>query len=169
MIKPQDIVVLIKLLLLQEKWTIAKVASSIHLSASETHSALRRLEEAGLYDKNLRRPRLKAAEEFLIHGLKYLFPAKPGANARGIPTAHSAEPLKSKIVSDEIYVWPYALGSIRGIAIEPLYPSVPTAANEDPSLYEWLALIDGLRIGRTREKNLAENEIKARIHKHAHK
>jgi hypothetical protein len=38
-------------------------------------------------------------EEFLIHGLKYVFPAYPGALVRGVPTAHSAEPLKGLLIA----------------------------------------------------------------------
>ncbi len=51
----------------------------------------------------------------------------------------------------------------KGFAVEPLYTSVPMAAKADPALYELLALVDTLRVGRARERNLAEEELKKRL------
>jgi hypothetical protein len=79
---------------------------------------------------------------------------------RGLPTAHSAEPLKNEILSDETYVWPSAKGKVRGHGIEPLYRSVPEAALKDFKLYELLALVDALRVGKAREKELAIAHLK---------
>ena len=42
--------------------------------------------------------------------------------------------------------------------------SVPYAASRDPKLHEFLALIDALRVGRARERNLAAEEIKKSLH-----
>jgi hypothetical protein len=80
-----------------------------------------------------------------------------------MPTAHSAEPLNTVFLSDESYVWPWAKGNVRGHGIVPLYSSVPAAAGEDVNLYELLALVDALRIGRARERDLAINKLKNRI------
>jgi len=104
-----------------------------------------------------------ALQEFLVHGIKYAFPAEPGRLCRGIVTAHSAPPLAEKIVSSEPYVWPDDEGPVRGQAIEPLYPSAPAAARKDPKLYELLALVDTLRVGRAREQKIAVQEIEKRI------
>ena len=38
--------------------------------------------------------------------------------------------------------------------------TVPLAAMRDPLLYEKLALVDALRDGRSRERKLAEQELK---------
>ena len=65
---------------------------------------------------------------------------------RGIPTAHSASPLIDEIQSEENYVWPYAKGHMRGQSIQPLYGSVIQAVELDVQLYEYLALIDALRV-----------------------
>lgn len=54
-------------------------------------------------------------------------------------------------------------GRVRGQAIEPLYPSVPAAARKNVELYEFLALIDALRVGRARERKLAAEEISKRL------
>jgi hypothetical protein len=58
-------------------------------------------------------------------------------------------------------------GKSRGIALAPLYKTVPIAALRDPLLYEKLALVDALRDGRTRERKLAEEELKKLLRKKA--
>lgn len=45
----------------------------------------------------------------------------------------------------------------------PLYPSVTKAVQNDPKLHELIALVDALRVGRAREKEIAIKELKARI------
>jgi hypothetical protein len=84
---------------------------------------------------------------------------------RGIPTAYAASPLKEKIAPDSepIPVWPYAEGTVRGYSFSPLHKNAPLAALEDPKLYELLALVDGLRDGRARERELAIRELKVRL------
>ena len=101
--------------------------------------------------------------EFLKFGLRYVFPQHPGAVVRGVPTSHSAEPLKEEIQSNEVYVWPYGKGNIRGHSILPLYPSVPEAALRDSKLHEFLALTDALRVGRAREREIAIKELDKRF------
>ncbi|MCB4756255.1 MAG: hypothetical protein LHV69_04370 [Elusimicrobia bacterium] len=164
--KPQDVIVMLKLHLWKEgRWTIATIAKSIGLSDSETHAAIRRSLDAGIYDPLLERPRRDALEEFILHGVKYAFPAQVGPQVRGMPTAHSAPPLAGPIISDEKdrHVWPYSQGKVLGFSVTPLYSSAPVAASNDQALYEMLALIDCLRIGRVREKQLAAEEITKRL------
>ncbi len=164
--KPQDILVLLKLFLWKEEdWSIAKIADSIGISHSETHAAIKRSILAGLFDELTRRPRRAALEEFLIHGLKYTFPAEFGTLVRGMPTAHSGPPLDHLIVSavEDVFVWPYEFGKARGISVKPLYRSVVVAAEKDIELYEYLVLIDGLRVGRVREQKIATDELISRI------
>lgn len=48
---------------------------------------------------------------------------------------------------------------------EPLHPSAPEAARRDGRLYEILALIDALREGRNRERQIAKEELLKRIHR----
>jgi len=132
------------------------------------HAAVRRGIEAGLIDRTSRLPLRKPLEDYLIHGVRYAFPAKPGPLARGIPTAHAAPPLSAKISSDDLPpVWPDPEGRVKGYAIEPLYSSVPAAVKTDSALYELLAFVDALRIGRARERKFAEEELKHRLN-HAH-
>ncbi len=104
-------------------------------------------------------------EEFLLHGLKYAFPAEHGPFTRGVPTSYAAEPLNAELLpGDELPpVWPWRDGNTRGIALEPLYRAVPGAALRDPVLYEFSALIDAIRDGRARERKMAERELLKRL------
>ena len=162
--KSQDILLLLKIVCLNnESWNQKPVAESLGLSQSEVSESVARCKYAGLIDPKGKKVMKLALLEFLQFGLRYVFPQKPGAVVRGIPTSHSAAPLKDKIESTEHYVWPYAKGTVRGHSIIPLYPSVPEAALKDAKLYELLALVDALRVGRAREKELAIVEIKTRL------
>jgi len=166
MLKPQDILAILKVHSWDStNWTYSSLAQSLGMSASEVHAALERSEAAGLYYGSERKIFKQAVLEFLIHGLRYVFYAQPGPLSRGLPTAHSAEPLKSKLVASpsEVYVWPDPQGVVRGQAIAPLYRSVPQAASNDPKLYAKLSLIDAIRVGRVREQRLAASELEKRI------
>ncbi|HXG57094.1 MAG TPA: hypothetical protein VNJ03_17080 [Vicinamibacterales bacterium] len=108
-------------------------------------------------------------EEFLLHGLKYMFPSKRGEVTRGVLTSYAAPPLREHIDpgSDLPPVWPYAEGKARGVSLIPLYKTAPAAALRDPVLYELLALIDAVRDGRARERKLGEAYLIAQIRKSA--
>ena len=82
-----------------------------------------------------------------------------------MPTSHSAEVLQQSLVIEkgDNYVWPSRGASIEGVQISPLYPAVPRAAKRSRELYELLALIDAIRIGKVRERELAAKEISKRI------
>jgi hypothetical protein len=167
---PQDVLVLAKLVSYGTvRPPIAQVAGDVALSPSQVHASLRRLERSRLTDVETGRPLLKAVEEFLIHGVKYAFPAQRGETTRGIPTAYAAPPLKAQIGQADLPpVWPDAEGDARGVTLEPLHKSASKAARRDPALYELLALIDALRDGRVRERQLAEKELSARLRKFLH-
>ena len=147
--------------------SMAQMGTDLTISPSEVHSALKRLALARLVssDTDGHRPLLDAVLEFLIHGVKYAFPARRGELTRGVPTSHAAPPLNKHLAqgADPPPVWAYAQGNQRGVSIEPLYKTVPAAALRDERLYELLALIDALRDGRARERNLAEKELTARL------
>lgn len=155
-LKPQDIVLLLKIISTNDTgWNQKPVARSLGMSQSEVSDAVARSKYAGLLDTKGKIVMKSPLLELLSHGIPYVFPQRPGAVVRGLPTAHSASPLKEQIKSTEIYVWPYAEGNVRGHSIQPLYPSVPRAVLNDTRLYELLVLTDALRVGRAREKELA--------------
>ncbi len=160
-LKPQDLVVLLKLATMGAAFsTYAVLGQSLVMSASEVHASFARARLARLLTNtegigvDLIRPALR---EFVLHGARYAFPPVTGSLVRGMPTAHAGPALRDRLIaSDEPPpVWPYSKGSVRGIALQPLYPSVPTAAEYDPRLYEALTLFDALRIGAARERELA--------------
>ena len=162
--RPHDIVVLLKIAAKGEsKWFMKDLANELGISASEITESLNRSEQAGLISGKKRMLMKLALLDFLKYGLKYVYPQRPGAMVRGIPTSHSAPPLNKLIVSEEQYVWPYAEGKVRGQSIEPLHKSVPLASLKDKKLYELLALTDALRVGKARERNIAIEELEKRI------
>lgn len=168
-IKPQDIVVLAKLLVQpkDKHWSQNSLALELCLSPSQINSAFKRLVAAGLitpyHPPNKPQPIIQACEEFFVHALKYIFPAKLGELARGVPTSYFGPSLKVQIISgnDPIPVWPYGEGEERGVALKPLYPSVPESVSKrsDPLFYDLLTLIDAIRSGRAREKQLAIQKL----------
>lgn len=165
---PQDVVVLAKLLSYPgQRPSLVQVAVDLILSASQVHAALRRLAAARLIFHNNRdsRPNAMAAEEFLVHGVKYVFPAIRGSVTRGMLTSYAAPPLNRLISSgpDLPPVWPFATGQHRGVSLVPLHKMVPLAALADRRLYELLALLDAVRDGRARERSLAQREIAERV------
>ncbi len=162
--KPQDVVVLLKIIALnKENWQQTPLAQSLKMSQSEVSQSVARSRFAGLLDTSGKKVMRRTFMDFLQYGLALVFPVKPGAVVRGVPTAHSAAPLSNEISSGEQYVWPYSKGNVRGHGIIPLYVTVPEAASDDNDFHALLALADALRVGRAREKNLAIQELKNRI------
>ena len=169
--KSLDVVVWLKLLLSGSRKTFARLSEELGMSASEIHSSVRRGAAAGLIDPDSRMPFRKALEEYLLHGVRYAFPAKRGPITRGIPTSYGAPPLAQYFHAAEELppVWPDPHGSTRGYALEPLFKPIKKAVEQDPNLYELLALIDAIRDGRARERKLAEDKLRSLIaNAHAH-
>ena len=165
-LKPQDIVILLKLVTLGDRpWSYSALAHELFMSPSEVHSGIRRAAAARLFDAARSVPLIKALGEFLVHGVKYAFPPDHGPLTRGIPTSYAAPPLKEQIVqsNEPPPVWPDPEGDERGYELSPLYKSVPRAARRDKSLYELLALVDAIRDGRARERELATRELIIRL------
>ncbi len=163
-IRPLDILILIQIALYKKKdWLAKEISGKLKISASEVSESLNRSAIGGLLSADKKSIMKNALLEFLEFGLKYTFPQRPGSLVRGIPTAHSAPPLNKLLNAEESFVWPYKDGKMRGQSIEPLYKTVPEISLQDSRLYEVLALLDSVRIGRIREQNLAMKELKRRI------
>jgi len=167
-LKSQDLLFLLKLVAVKNNcWTFNKLAIELGMSPSEVHAASKRAIKAKLAVKHEERikPNIRNLEEFLLHGVQYVFvPERSGLN-RGMPTSHAAEPLKSHFLSDNEPppVWPDPDGKVRGESFSPLYKSVSSAAKNDPELYELLVLVDAIRGGRAREREFAKKELKKRL------
>lgn len=161
-LKPIDVVVGLRLAEAPDaKYQL--LADDLGISPSTAHASVRRLQAAGLLQPSSRRVNWLAMRSFLEHGLQYAFPARPGERVRGVPTAHSGPPLTKHIVADDAIVWPYAAGSAEGKAIAPLYPQAVQLPQRAPAAYEMLTLADAIRVGRTRERRRALEEIEARV------
>ena len=165
MLKPQDIIVALKLVdAASHEKAFPKLAEALGMSASEVHAAVKRAVLSGLVDAERRSTRKDGLCEFLVHGLRYVFPAEWSGVTRGVPTSYAAPPLKAQFPEVEMPpVWPHPEGTARGEGLAPLYKSAPGAALRDPRLYEWLALVDAVRAGRARERKLATREIERRL------
>lgn len=163
---PQDVVVLAKLISLSgERPPVAQLAADVALSPSQAHLSLKRLERARLLDAHTGRPLLHAVEEFLVHAVKYVFPASRGEVTRGMATGYAAPPLNAHIAAgaDLPPVWPHPEGTVRGVTLDPVHRTAAAAAEKDPTVYKVLALLDALRDGRARERSLAERELLALV------
>ena len=167
-LKPQDILVLLKLLVIGENpWSYNRLALELGMSQAEVHAAVKRALLAGLaVNKDGKAvPHIRNLEEFLIHGLRYVFVAERGEINRGMPTGYSAEPLKgqTRSLQELPTVWPDPEGEIRGVGFSPLYRSAPKAARADSALYELLVLVDAIRDGQGHEQQLAIRLMRERL------
>jgi hypothetical protein len=166
--KPQDCLVLLKIITMGSgSWMAKDLAREVGLSPTEVSMSLDRSRYANLIDDAKKRVNTGVFLDFLVHGLKVVFPVQRGGIVRGMPTAWSAPPLSELVASSEAVVWPHEEGSVRGEGVEPLYPSVPMAAMGSKPLHKLLALVDALRVGRVRERELAAKILKQRFDAYA--
>lgn len=170
-LKPQDILILLKLVAIgKNDWSYAKLAVELDMSPSEVHAAIKRSLQAQLAIQYSTRivPNTKNIEEFLVHGIRYVFVPERGEITRGMPTIYAAAPMNSEIIpsGDPPPVWPDPEGKIRGVSFSPLYKSVPKAAKKDPGLYELLVLVDSIRGGNIRERKIASAKIAKHFEKY---
>jgi len=178
--KSQDIVVLLKLASLEDgtkdvsdespsqasgagedAYSVRGLGAALGISKTEISASLNRSIASGLSIKdrktNRPMPSRRHLREFIVHGLKFVFPAQVGAMQRGLPTAFAAPVLRESLHSagNLIFVWPYAHAKQMGQSIAPLFNSVPEACMKDRRLYAYLALVDAIRIGNQRESKHA--------------
>ena len=166
-LKPQDIYVVLKLVLLRnEPCPMQRIGESLGLSSSRVHDSIHRLLKASLIRKDKGHKVISAnLREFLVHGIRFVFVPEIGEPCRGIATASFAPPLNKAFVdSNELpHVWPDPEGDVRGISFSPLHKAAPKAARNDKELYDLLALVDAIRGGRAREKKMAVDQLRNRL------
>jgi hypothetical protein len=144
-----------------QAFTYAALGDAVHLGASQVHRSVRRCLIAGLAISTGRgqwQTVRSALVEFAVHGVRYAFPASLGPVKRGIPTSFGTLPLSARINSapGEAPVWAHPKGAVRGPSVSPICSTAPDAALIDPKLHRLLALLDALRMGRARERELAK-------------
>ncbi len=162
MLRAQDLLLALKIQA-SGAGSFAELGRALGISASQVHSAAKRAIASGLLRED-HSVRSQALLEALV-AVKYYLPVRLGGLERGIPTAYAAPPLSEVIGpgEDPNPVWPHPEGSVRGLSCEPLYKTAPDAALRDAALYEYLALVDTLRIGRAREVAMARAELERRL------
>lgn len=167
---PLDIVLLTALLTLDEpeRATFSKLAGHLQSSTSTIHRAMTRLDTAGVA-RRTRKGSLtpgdyvidrNATHEVMVHAVRYFMPATLGLPHTGIATAHAGPDLATRIRASEPYVWPTPEGNDYGPTVEPLDPCVPTLALRHSLFYRLMALIDACRVGRVRERTLADAMVR---------
>lgn len=166
-LKPQDVLVSLKVASLPANVTYAALAGSLGMSASETHAAVRRAQQCRLLTRDSHPgPVWRNLHDLLVCALPLVLPLELGPPASGMPTSYAAAPIADQILMEDQGmppVWPSPHGTVRGISIMPLYHSAPYAATVDPCLYEWLAITDALRSREPRVHELARNQVEHRI------
>jgi len=158
MVKAPDIYVLGGLLADDGEWSYRSLADRLHVPHPVVQRALARARDADLYSPERREVHVPHFEEFALHALRFVAPARLGPLVPGVPAAWAAEPMVSAIHSsgeEPPPVWSYARGRVRGQAIESLHPAAPEAVEGWPELGELLALLDSLRAGDQRVRRVA--------------
>ena len=176
MMKSQDILILLKLVSLHqspsvqpEDFSVRALAASTGISKTEVSASLKRSIDAGLakLDRRSQLPtaNTKALLDFIVSGLRYVFPARPSAIERGLVTGFEAPGLEDLLssVGEYHYIWPDANGSDKGQSVPPLYKTAPYAAQQDPKLYQSMALVDAIRLGDPRELAIAKKALAERL------
>jgi hypothetical protein len=164
-LQPVDLLVILKLAALgRPSAPVRLVAEEIGLSKSAVALSLHRLEALGLLrdEGEHRRINKLALRQCLEHAVRWIAPAEIGGSRLGLLTAHAAPLLAARLIGGEDpVVIPLPRGPARGRAVSPLHPLAPRAAARDPKLHTLLALVDALRIGRVRDREVAAKELGA--------
>jgi hypothetical protein len=167
-LKPQDLVVAAKVAVNRNRdFVLATLADELGMAPSVVHGSIKRAEQARLLSRSGGSVRAirGALKEFLIHGAKYAFPASLGPTGRGTPTSVGAPALQAYFDTTKVLppVWPNANGEAWGPTVVPLHSAVPAAAGRDSDLYDMLALLDAIRLGAARERELAVQAIDEKL------
>jgi len=164
--KGQDFLVLAKVFHWSEgPWSNAALGETLGLSKSQVYYSVKRCIQVGLIGEKTLAPKVDPMMEYIEHAIKFIHPPEWLGEARGMPTAHSVEPLSKKVNSPKVVVWPDENGNGEGLALKPLHQNVPLASRLDRQLYEFMSLVEAFRSGKAREKQMALSEIKARVEK----
>ena len=150
----------------KDRRSVREVAASLGVPKSNVHRSMERLVAHGVLvaEPDGKRLNRLVARELFSHGVRWIAPAKPGKFVLGLPTAHAAPPLASHLPGDnDSVVIPMEEGPVRGRAVRPIHPSAPMAAKNDPKLHELLAIVDGIRIGGAREREVAMAALQTRL------
>jgi hypothetical protein len=137
-------------------WTQKELATHLKISQAEISYSFTRMEKSKLYDKKNQMVMLNGFLEFLRYGLPYVFPAETGTEKIGIPLKQ-LDGMHSK----RKVVWEYEYGTDVGLSLTPLfYDKLPEAIMTHKYLLQSVSWIEWLRIGSSREKDIAFQSLK---------
>lgn len=169
-LKPQDVLIALRLFDVEKDWSFQSLANSLFMSVSETHAGVKRGLRCGIlrtpFGAKKPEPDSRRLRPFLIHGLPIILPLELGRPAKGIPTSYAAAPLKDKLESygnELVPVWADDSGSVAGVSVLPLFPSVTKIIRQDTALFEWLVVVDGLRAHQARVRGAAQHELEQKL------
>jgi hypothetical protein len=161
-IKPQDVVILGKLIS-EKAWPSQKeIGDSLKLSQAEISHALKTLDQIGLINLTTKKINKLAVTEFITHALKFLYPIEKKGTGRGILIGPSSSTFKGKVQSDEYnYIWPDPNGDSKGIVVTPLLPELSNSVKENDILYTFLNVVEIFRgLGGVRHIQEAQKILK---------
>jgi hypothetical protein len=161
-LRPSDIVVACQLATTPSAHFI-NLAESTGLSAGECHNAVRRLRYSHLLLADERRPSNEVLHNFLVQGAPFAFPPVLGVQTIGVSTAQSSPAFRALVGTADGIVWPHAQGEARGQSLIPLFPGAPTLSTTNQPLYDLLTIVDALRVGTTRVRNVAADLLAERL------
>ncbi|WP_317930133.1 hypothetical protein [Halioxenophilus sp. WMMB6] len=169
MLKPQDTLLALKYWSLRrsgQQVTVRELAEQLSLSAGEVSKSAKRLlvahllvEREGIYYAEA-----NGLAEWLCYGVRYAFPAQALGYGRGMATAWNCPLVNTEIVPPQpAAIWAVSGGEQEGVIVEPIVSGVPLAAANDALLYQALALVDAVRLGKPRELAIARAHLKSLI------
>lgn len=150
--------------------TVRALAEAVGISPAEFTRSTARLRHCNLAAPGSSSTvSITALEEFVLHGLRYVFPGEPGTIGIGLPTSWAGPNWRSlppdrHVRGDdrEKPVMPWdGPGAERGVRLDPIYPSAPQMAARCRIMHATLARIDSLRSGAARERRIAAEELSA--------
>lgn len=167
-LKPQDCLVLASRIF-HPSYDQQNTAAQVMISQSSASYSYQRLRNASLLLKS-GEANLANSIEFMIYAIKYLYPAKLSNLSVGIPTAHSHPSLNFVNWKGQFpIIWPFVIVDdsidseiklVRGETLQPIHKNVPFVSFVHYEFHQLFALIDMIRIGKAREKKIAQDELK---------
>ena len=161
-IKPQDVVILGKLIS-EKVWPSQKeIGESLKISQAEISHALKTLDHVGLINLTTKTINKLAVTEFITHALKFLYRIEKKGTGRGILIGPSSSTFKGKVQSDEYnYIWPDPSGDSKGIVITPLITELSSSVMENEIMYKFLNIVEIFRgLGGVRHVQEAQKILK---------
>jgi DNA-binding MarR family transcriptional regulator len=162
-LRAEDLFVALELAVAEPGISGRKLASELEMPSSSVSVSIRRLRANNLVEQakgQAPRVRRLALRECLQHAVRWIAPARVGGFVLGLPTAHASPALAGKFRGDpDPFVIPMDEGPVRGRAVSPLHPKASVAAARNPKLHALLAVVDALRVGGAREREIAAAEL----------